>query len=204
MNGYLKVSVLSPLLYQASSLGTLHDADASLRAWLLFFYVFPLYIYANFSGYCDVVIGFGRLARIDIPENFDRPYSATNIQVYWQRWHLTFSHWIRSYLFFPLMRALSGSRIGMALAVLITFLLVGLWHGTDPGFVVFGLLHGLGVLVVTPYARLLDRWLSPGMRERYEHSRSSRWLRTAACYHYLCFTMLFFERPLAQITELVR
>lgn len=209
VNGYLKVSVLSPVFFELSSLETLKLMDGSLQAWLLFFYLFPLYIYLNFSGYCDIVIGAGRLARFEIPENFDYPYFATNVQNYWQRWHLTFSHWIRIHLFFPLVRALRSSPLStlrstaMPLSVLLTFLIVGLWHGTDPGFAVFGLLHGLAVLAVTPYSKLLDRVLSPGARAYYESSHAIRGLRIAACYHYLCFTMLFFERPFAQMRTLL-
>lgn len=208
VNGYLKASVVSPVLFDLSSLSALRDADLSRGAWLGFFYLFPLYVYLNFSGYCDVVIGFGRLARMRIPENFDRPFLATNIQNYWQRWHITFSQWIRNHLFFPLVRALRSSgfatvRRGATLvAALLTFVLVGLWHGTDPGFAVFGVLHGIAVIVVGGYGRLLDRWLTPAGRERYDTSRVLRAVRVVMTYHYLCFTMLFFERPLAQIWAL--
>jgi D-alanyl-lipoteichoic acid acyltransferase DltB (MBOAT superfamily) len=208
VNGYIKVALLSPVLFELSSLQTLRSLESSLGGRLLFFYLFPLYVYLNFAGYCDVVIGLGRLAGFEIPENFDRPYLATNLQNYWQRWHLTFSHWIRNHIFFPLVRALRGSdnaalrRVGMPLAVLATFVLVGIWHGTDPGFALFGLLHGLAVLAVTPYTRLLDRYLSPTARAFYDESRVMRLLRMTACYHYLCFTMIFFERPLAQVRAL--
>lgn len=206
VNGYLKVSVLSPILFDLSSLSMLEHAAAT-GPRLAFFYLFPLYVYVNFSGYCDVVIGFGRLGRFRIPENFDHPFLATNIQNYWQRWHITFSQWIRNQLFFPLVRALRSLGVAWVrasatlVAAWVTFVLVGLWHGTDPGFAVFGMLHGVAVIAVAPYGKLLDRWLSPGARERYETSRLVRVVRVAACYHYLCFTMLFFERPLAEMAK---
>lgn len=209
VNGYIKVSLLSPLLYDLSSLETLSAAEHAWPAKLAFFYLYPWYIYLNFSGYCDVVIGAAGVAGFRLPENFDRPFLATNIQNYWQRWHITFSHWIRSHWFFPLVRALRGSRsawaarAAMPAAVLVTFLLVGLWHGTDPGFAVFGLLHGLGVLVVAPYGALLRRLLGDEGLARYEQSRALRVVRTVVCYHYLCVTMLFFERPLSAIGPLL-
>lgn len=209
VNGYIKVAVLGPLAFELSSLDTLQAMEHSSAGVLLFFYLYPLYVYLNFSGYCDVVIGFGRFARFEIPENFDRPYLATNIQNYWQRWHITFSHWIRNHLFFPLVRATRSSRLaglralGMPLAVVATFLLVGLWHGTDPGFAVFGLLHGIGVLVVAAYSKLLDRMLTPAARATYDRSRPLRALRIATCYHYLCFTMIFFERPFSHVGALL-
>lgn len=210
VTGYLKVTIMSPVLFELSSLETLARADFATGVGLAFFYLFPLYVYLNFSGYCDVVIGFGRLGRFRIPENFDRPFLATNIQNYWQRWHITFSHWIRNHWFFPLTRAFRSSRFpavracATVAASLVTFLLVGLWHGTDPGFAVFGALHGLALVVVAPYGKLLDRWLSPRAREAYETHPWARGLRIAVCYHYLCFTMIFFERPLLDVAALVR
>lgn len=197
VNGYIKVSLISPLLYRLTSLSHL-EQHGGAGASLAFFYLYPWYIYLNFSGYCDVVIALAKLAYIELPENFARPFLATNIQNYWQRWHITFSGWIRAHLFFPLMRATRPlGRWSAPLSVLLTFLIVGLWHGTDPGFAVFGLLHGLGVLAVGPYQALLRRLLGEQGLAAYEDSRVLRVVRTAACYHYLCVTMLFFERPLS-------
>lgn len=203
VNGYVKVSLLSPLLYRLSSLEHLQQQEESAAAWLAFFYLYPWYIYLNFSGYCDVVIALAKLSHIDLPENFNRPFLATNIQNYWQRWHITFSSWIRAHIFFPLMRATRGiGRWSAPSSVLLTFVIVGLWHGTDPGFVVFGVLHGLGVLAVGPYQALLRRVLGEQGLARYEASRALRIVRIALCYHYLCATMLFFERPLAAVRAL--
>ncbi len=204
VNGYLKVSLFSPFLYELSSLSNLEQQGRSLGAWVAFLYLYPCYIYLNFSGYCDVVIAFGKLAHIHLPENFNHPFLATNIQDYWQRWHITFSKWIRAHIFFPLMRA--GHSLGAVktpLALFLTFVIVGLWHGTDPGFAVFGVLHGLGVLAVGPYQAFLRKVLGDDGLEAYESSRVLLWFRRAACYQYLCLTMLFFERPLAQMWKLL-
>jgi D-alanyl-lipoteichoic acid acyltransferase DltB (MBOAT superfamily) len=204
VNGYIKVSLLSPFLYRLSSLEHLQQQEAGTGAWLAFFYLYPWYIYLNFSGYCDVVIALAKLSYIDLPENFDRPFVATNIQNYWQRWHITFSSWIRAHIFFPLMRASRGlGRASAPFSVLLTFVIVGLWHGTDPGFAVFGVLHGIGVLIVGPYQGLLRRLLGERGLAFYESSCALRIVRTTLCYHYVCATMLFFERPLAEIWALL-
>lgn len=200
VNGYIKVSLVGPFLYELTSLHSLEKWDYGTGAKLAFFYLYPWYIYLNFSGYCDVVIGLGRLAHLRIPENFARPFLATNIQNYWQRWHITFSTWIRVHLFFPLVRALH--RLGpfaSPAAIFVTFLLVGLWHGPDPGFAVFGILHGLAILAVGPYESLLRRVLGDEGLAAYQASRWLRPIRVGACYHYLCFTLVFFERPLSEV-----
>ncbi len=204
VNGYIKVSLLGPLFYQLSSMAHLDQREQTTGAWLAFFYLYPLYIYLNFSGYCDVVIAAAKLSHIDLPENFNHPFLATNIQSYWQRWHITFSTWIRAHVFFPLMRLLRGwGAWGTPLALILTFIIVGLWHGTDPCFAVFGVLHGLAVLAVTPYQALLRRVLGERALAVYETNRVIRGVRILFCYHYLCFTMLFFERPFAKMWELL-
>ena len=93
--------------------------------------------------------------------------------------------------------------VAMPLSLFVTFMVVGIWHGTDPGFAVFGALHGLGVLAVAPYTALLKPLLGPDGLEAYEANPWLCPLRVAGCYTYLCFTMVFFERPLAEIVQVL-
>ncbi len=107
-------------------------------------YTFQLYF--DFSGYSDMAIGLGRLFGIRLPLNFNSPYKATNIIDFWRRWHITLSRFLRTYLYF----VLGGNRRGPARRysnLLITMLLGGLWHGAGWGFVVWGGLHGLYLLI---------------------------------------------------------
>jgi len=204
VNGYIKVSLIGPFLYDLTSLGSLAKWEYGTGAKLAFFYLYPIYIYLNFSGYCDVVIGLGRLAHLKIPENFAQPFLATNIQNYWQRWHITFSTWIRVHLFFPLVRGLrSLGAFASPAAIFITFLVVGLWHGTDPGFAVFGILHGLAIVAVGPYESLLRRALGDDGLHAYQTNRWLKPVRIGVCYHYLCLTLVFFERPLVEVLKWV-
>jgi len=103
-------------------------------------------IYFDFTGYSDIAIGVGGLLGLRIPENFDRPYWAENISVFWRRWHMSLSSWIRDYIFIPL----GGSRrapLITALNLFIAMAIAGLWHGAAWTFVVWGLWHGLGLAV---------------------------------------------------------
>jgi len=110
-------------------------------AWLGLL-AYTLQIYFDFSGYSDMAIGLGYMIGFKFPMNFDSPYQATSITDFWRRWHLTLSHWLRDYLYFPL----GGSRGGAwrtALNLFLVMLLGGLWHGANWTFVIWGAYHGL-------------------------------------------------------------
>ncbi len=109
-------------------------------------YAFTLQIYCDFSGYTDVARGSAMLLGIELPENFDRPYQATNIADFWRRWHMTLSTWLRDYLYYPL----GGSKVGGGRAyfnLFITMFLIGLWHRASWTFVVYGALQGTAMCV---------------------------------------------------------
>ncbi len=113
---------------------------------------FGVQIYADFSAYTDIARGSARLLGFELLKNFDHPYLAQSPVDFWRRWHITLSTWFRDYVFIPL----GGSRQGTAgtiRAVLITFLLSGLWHGASWNFVLWGVFHGLLVAVWPHLAR---------------------------------------------------
>jgi len=110
-------------------------------------------ILMDFSGYSDIAIGAARTLGVTLPENFNWPYLARNMQDFWQRWHISLSLWIRDYVYIPL----GGDRLGPVRRVtnaLIAFALCGLWHGPAWNFVAWGLYHGLGLTVCATYARV--------------------------------------------------
>ncbi|HUT25823.1 MAG TPA: MBOAT family O-acyltransferase, partial [Sumerlaeia bacterium] len=122
-------------------------------------------LYLDFSGYCDIMIGVARLMGMRLMENFDRPWLAQNIQDFWTRWHISLSSFIRDYVFTPLNVAIMrhvprrGQFSCVTLAYFFTMLLIALWHGTTWGFLLFGVCHGLAlvlsqVLKTYGYARL--------------------------------------------------
>jgi alginate O-acetyltransferase complex protein AlgI len=118
--------------------------------WLLLFGL-AFRILMDFSGYSDIAIGLARLLGLQLPENFDWPYAARNLQEFWQRWHISLSSWIRDYIYIPL----GGNRLGPTRRVvngLIAFALCGLWHGPAWNFVVWGVYHGVGLVLCASYA----------------------------------------------------
>lgn len=155
--GYCKVAVVSMLLslWQKSAIAGLGAAPPfgeRIVDAALVIAIYPLYLYFNFSGYVDVVIGVARFFGIVLPENFDRPFAAENFINFWSRWHITLSSWLRTYVYNPLMMTLMGritakwvSPYLAVVAFFVTFFLVGVWHGQTSEFLFFGILQGGGV-----------------------------------------------------------
>lgn len=119
---------------------------------------FSFQIYCDFSGYSEIAIGASKIFGIKLMMNFRRPYLATNIREFWQRWHISLSTWFRDYLYFPL----GGSRVPKYrhfLNILIVFLVSGLWHGANWTFVIWGALHGIYQVfgqVTAPYRNKIN------------------------------------------------
>ena len=113
--------------------------------WLAIF-AYGLQLYLDFSGYVDIARGSALLLGIQLPQNFDFPYFTTSIAEFWRRWHITLGDWLRNYLYFPL----GGSRKGLTrtcLNLLIVMLVAGIWHGDQWGFLIWGVLHGLALVI---------------------------------------------------------
>ncbi len=114
-------------------------------------YTFQLYF--DFSGYTDMAIGAALLFNIYLPQNFNSPYKALNIQDFWRRWHMTLSRFMRDYIYIPL----GGNQKGewrTAYNLFIVFLLGGLWHGAAWTFVAWGVLHGVAIVVQRLWSNL--------------------------------------------------
>ncbi len=108
-------------------------------------YGYALQIYCDFSGYTDIALGVALLLGFRLPINFNHPYKATSISDFWRRWHISLSSWLRDYLYIPL----GGNRKGPIrtfINLILTMLLGGLWHGAALKFVIWGALHGLGLM----------------------------------------------------------
>ena len=113
---------------------------------VLAIYGFAGQIYCDFSGYTDMAIGLALLLGFKLPQNFDRPYTATSLRQFWRRWHMTLSRWLRDYLYIPL----GGSREGPRRTyrnLMATMLIGGLWHGAAWTFVIWGAIHGTALSI---------------------------------------------------------
>src|SRR5271163_4683743 len=108
-------------------------------------YGYALQLYYDFTGYTDIALGSALLLGITLPPNFNRPYAAQNISDFWRRWHISFSNWLRDYLYFSLPGLRSRWKIFAYVNLVITMMIGGLWHGAGWTFFVWGAWHGIGL-----------------------------------------------------------
>jgi alginate O-acetyltransferase complex protein AlgI len=160
--GLFKKVILADRLAEWANAGFDHASGLTLiGAWITSL-SYTLQLYYDFSGYTDMALGAALLFNIKLPVNFNSPYKSLTIQEFWRRWHITLSRFFRDYIYIPL----GGSRVPelqIILNILVTFFLVGLWHGAGWTFVIWGLLHGCALGVVrlwhkTPFR--LPRFIS--------------------------------------------
>lgn len=106
--------------------------------------LYTFQMYADFSGYSDMAIGVGKLLGIKVAVNFNYPFFAHNVAEYWRRWHISLTSWLTDYIFMPLnIRFRYLGQMGMLMAIIINLVAVGMWHGANYTFAVFGLYHGI-------------------------------------------------------------
>ena len=149
---YLFALGLSKKVLLADTFGKAVDAGygnvaglSGTDAWLVMLF-YTLQLYFDFSGYCDMGRGIAHMLGMELPVNFDSPYKASNIIEFWRRWHISLSTWFREYLYIPL----GGNRKGQVrtyVNLLIVFFATGLWHGAGATFIIWGLYHGLFLVV---------------------------------------------------------
>ena len=171
IRGFFKVNVLAMLLHTVqedaiSQLAQTQPLEFKLYAAFRLVLVYPLFLYANFSGYIDIVIALARLMRLRLPENFDRPFEASSVIDFWNKWHITLSNWLKTYVYNPLMVALMRRVTSPSLQPLlgvvcffVTFFLIGVWHGRTSEFIIFGVLTGGGMSI----NKLWQIWLARAM-----------------------------------------
>ncbi|WP_428485565.1 MBOAT family O-acyltransferase [Rhodopila sp.] len=208
--GAFKVLILSAALHawQLDLLAALPErSDVLIGAGVVVLY--PLFLYANFSGYVDFVIGIARLYRLRLPENFDQPFAATNFIDFWSRWHITLSQWLRSYVFNPLLmtwmrryRSARTKQYPAVAAFFVTFFLVGAWHGQTSEFLFFGLLQGGGVAGNRLYQVAMTRRLTPSGYGRLCANPVYRAVARGLTFTWFAFTLLWFWADWQQIGAL--
>ncbi len=144
-------------------------------------YGYGLQIYCDFSGYTDIALGVALLLGFRLPVNFNSPYKASSLSDFWKRWHISLSRWLRDYLYIPL----GGNRRGglfTSLNLMITMVLGGLWHGASMRFVIWGALHGAGLIIGKVTGKL-----------SFLKSRAGRFISIFITFHFVTFCWIFFR-----------
>ncbi len=207
--GFVKFYFLGALCNQLTYSGLLQDDHPhhwiDLPVAILFFY---LYLYCNFSGFCDMAIGAAGLIGIPVPENFDNPFAARNVKDFWNRWHMTLSHYMRDVLFGPLSKYLAhllGPKQvdqAIALTIVVVFLLIGIWHGAGWNFAAYGAVHAIAVVANLYYTIALKKWLG---RDGFKAYNANPYIRVVAVTMTFCYcatSLILFANTFPEIKDI--
>jgi D-alanyl-lipoteichoic acid acyltransferase DltB (MBOAT superfamily) len=204
--GFTKYIFLGSLIAQFTYAGLLRDGHPhKVIDLLIAIPAYTVYLYCNFSGFCDMVIGVSGLIGIDVAENFDRPFLTRNLQEFWTHWHMTLSLWIRDLMFTPMSKALMR-RFGIkaannviAASIFISFMAVGIWHGTGVNYLIFGVTQGLGIATVHYYTVWLKKKLGRDGFTAYRSNRLISSIGTVVTFVYFSLSLFIFANNWQQM-----
>ena len=142
---------------------------------------FTFQIYFDFSGYVDMATGIALLFNIKLPINFNSPYKATSIINFWQKWHITLANFLTNYIYFPWVKSLKKVNfLKIMIIIFFVFLIAGIWHGPSWLFVIFGALHGFGLITNHVYRKFFDY-------------RFNKYFACFLTFNYVNLTFIFFR-----------
>ena len=209
LKGAVKYFFLAPIFAQLDYNGLLLDGNLhhpiDLAVASVAFYGF---IYCNFSGFCDMIIGGAGILRVRIDENFNKPYFARNVQDFWNRWHMTLNAYMRDMVFTNLSKSLltrfgvKHINICLTISIITVFLLIGIWHGRAWNFVIFGLLHGGAVVVTHWYGVILKSTLSRDQYRAYHANTAIKMMAILLTFVYLSGTFMVFANDIESLTRI--
>lgn len=183
---FLKCVVADRLGLYVDTVYSNYERFSSLNCFTAsIFYTFQ--IYGDFAGYSFMAIGIGKILGFDLPNNFERPYLANSITIFWRKWHITLTRWLTAYVYIPL----GGSRCSKLRKywnIMLTFIISGLWHGANWTFIIWGMLHGI--------FQIIEKML--GLDPKGKYGTSSSWLnpiRILFTFLLVNFAWIFFRMP---------
>jgi D-alanyl-lipoteichoic acid acyltransferase DltB (MBOAT superfamily) len=171
--------------YLGKYVDIIHQSPANFSGVenLLSMYAYSFQIYFDFSGYSDIAIGIALLLGYRLKENFNNPYFSKNITEFWRKWHISLSNWLKDYIYIPL----GGNRKGKFntyLFLLATMLIGGFWHGADWRFLIWGLAHGLALIIHKIWSKLF-----PNLK----HNVFSNFLSIIITFHFVALCWILFR-----------
>lgn len=175
-----------------------------LAALSISLFAYSFYIYFDFSGYSDIAIGTAYLIGIKTPENFNNPYISQNLSEFWKRWHITFSNFLKSYVFKPFI-VLFNSIINpknrllvSTICYIVTFTICGIWHGSTMNFIYWGLWHGVGLTINKIWVVKVKPFVS------FSDTRIYNMASMALTFVYVTIGWVFFHYSTSQLIEIFK
>lgn len=163
--GFTKLFFLSGLFYQMTFTRSFTEGSIlTVSQFLISLFSYSFYIYFNFSGFCDAVIGCSTLSSVPCAENFNHPFQSTNLKDFWKRWHMSLTDYLQTLIFNPLVRILGQRRWNFKFSVnfstCLVFLVMGLWHGFAWNYLIFAGLHAVGLIFLNLFPQ---KWISSNL-----------------------------------------
>ncbi len=168
-------------------------------------FCYYMFLYLNFSGFCDMAIGAAGILGIKVEENFNNPILSRNLQDFWNRWHITLGAYMRQMVFNPLSKALvmrlgrSHTNLCVGASIFVVFVLIGIWHGRGMQFVLFGLIHAIGVLLVFLYTHWIKKTLGRDYYRAYLNNRVITNISRVVTFSYVSVSMVVFANSPSEI-----
>ena len=203
-SGLFKKFVIADALARFALNASIAPYISSTGLFWLSLYAYTFQIYFDFSGYTDIAIGMAHLLGIKLPENFERPYLKPNLTQFWNAWHITLTQWFRAYFFNPMQRFLRTTAKKMPVWAIIlllqitTMILIGLWHGIMPNFILWGTWHGLGLFIHNRWRAKFGPKIAQ-MLNTPKKQKNASFLGIVLTFHYVALGWTFFVLPVAQI-----
>jgi alginate O-acetyltransferase complex protein AlgI len=195
--GLFKKVVIADHLSIAVNTVYLNQKNREPLSFVLAAIAFSFQLYCDFSGYSDIARGAAQVMGFKLVRNFNRPYFSKSCTEFWRRWHISLSEWLRDYLFTPLLvRTRYWGDSGFITSMMVTFFIIGLWHGANWTFVFFGMLQGLA---------LITEWYTQRLRKKiasYFPGRSWDFLGAIYTFSFWTMSLVFFRSP--SLTEAFR
>lgn len=166
---------------------------------LLAIYGYTLQVYCDFSGYTDMAIGVALFMGFKLMDNFNSPFKATSIADFWRRWHISLSTWLLDYIFKPLQFSMRSLKVwANIIAIFITFVICGIWHGAGWNFIIWGALHGFmmsfALLIQKPKQKLY-------LFLKINNTKFLKFFQTIITFHLIAFSFLIFRTSDFQIIK---
>lgn len=196
---FKKFVVADSLALFALSITNVGQVTYAGGMWVLL-YAYAFRLFFDFSGYTDIAIGIGMLFGVQLPENFNRPYLKNNITSFWQSWHITLSNWVRFYIFSPLTRRMlrwkrkPPSDIIVGIGLVITMVVIGLWHAIGPTFLVWGLWHATGLFIHKMWSDRTRKWYNQ-FKKKHVQLRLWNLAGMFITFHFVVIGWVWFVMP---------
>lgn len=159
--GLFKKLVIADTLSRVVTSAYANPGSFSGFELLLISYFFAIQLYADFSAITDIAIGSALLFGIHTPPNFENPFYARTITEFWKKWHMTLTSWMRDYVFLPLRMVFRyRGEVGLAVSLFLNMVFIGIWHGATSAFLLFGIVHGIYMVLSTTTFAIRNRIFS--------------------------------------------